>query len=168
MIRECLCRDVCGVGEALMACSGVDCGLGGLWEVFDCGSFAVALLFLSSFLQVEQLRQLRKLLDVVAHMNYLLKENALRLSTFPLILFQTAFNEPDSMPVTQLVASLWRRAVEIRPMFALTNKPQCRSPRVMTLTGHNGSVTCLQFSPTAGMLVSGGGDSRALIWDIGR
>jgi WD40 repeat protein len=101
-------------------------------------------------------------------MNYLLKQNALRLSTFPLILFQTAFNEPDSMPMTQLVANLWRRCCEIRPMFALTNKPQCRSARVMTLTGHSGAVTCVQFAPTAGLLVSGGSDSRALIWDIGR
>jgi WD40 repeat protein len=118
--------------------------------------------------QVEHLRVVRRLLDVVQQMQFIVKSRAMAMSVFPLLTFQSLANEPDATPLAVAAASMWRRHVEIRPHFVWANKPQHPSPCVLTLTGHSGPVTCVHFAPTGGMLASGGADSRALIWDIGR
>jgi hypothetical protein len=74
---------------------------------------------------VEQLRRIRRLLEAVEHMNQIIKQNSHRFALHPLMAFQSAWNQPDILPVTKLAQWLWER-YEHRPFFSLANKPQVR------------------------------------------
>ena len=108
------------------------------------------------------------MVDLLEHVDLVLTHSAERLSLHPLLTYQTIVNDPDKFPITGLALQAWNRGLEIRPFFALMNKPQTLSSCVLTLSGHRDGVNCLDFSHKGGLLVSGGKDGRALVWDIAR
>jgi hypothetical protein len=73
---------------------------------------------------VEELRRLRKLVDVLEQMDILLTSWAHRLDLHPLLTYQLIANGPDTFPVTLLAKNAWKRGLEVRPYLRYINKPQ--------------------------------------------
>jgi len=71
--------------------------------------------------------------------------------------FQQAANEPDSTTPARAARIQMDEGRETRPWFQYVNKPQGRSPCIMTLLGHGDRVNACDFSPDGTRIVSASG-----------
>ncbi|MEK6324284.1 MAG: WD40 repeat domain-containing protein [Acidobacteriota bacterium] len=83
----------------------------------------------------------------------------------PKLLFQQAANQPDSSAPAIAAKQRWEIGVEKRRWFRWVNKPQHRSPQLMTLAGHEAEVLCCAYSPDGRRLASASADGAINLWD---
>lgn len=85
----------------------------------------------------------------------------------PGMLFQQAVNEPDDSPVAQRAHIELRTRHQSHPWLRWANRPQILSACVLTLAGHNDSVTACSVSSDGRHIASCSTDGTARIWDAG-
>ena len=105
------------------------------------------------------------LIKVDALLSFLRTQQHL-LVRYPQLTFQLARNEPGATPLAVAADDSWRLRVERRPHFSCANKPQYRSPCVLTLPGHRGPVKAADWSPDGKQVVSGSSDGRVRVWSV--
>ncbi len=87
------------------------------------------------------------------------------LNLYPELTFQQAINQPDvSLPFQAAQQLLGASKIE-RPWVEWKNKPQHKSPCIMTLAGHSKWVNFCAYSPDGSRIVSASEDNTLKVWD---
>lgn len=83
----------------------------------------------------------------------------------PALLFQQAANQPDDSAPAQAARRRLEMESERRPWLRWLNKPQCRTPSLLVLTGHFDQVTDCSYSSDGRRILSGSWDHTLKIWN---
>ena len=84
----------------------------------------------------------------------------------PALLFQQAFNQPDSTLLSRAAQRRFKAGSEERPWLRWVNKSQDLAAEMIRLTGHTREVNDFAISRDGTRIVSASNDHTLRLWDL--